>query len=103
MGYSNDDTAQEQRTIRVVVLALLCVILGFIWLGSKTSDCNPPPASLANRCHDTFHVVTEQSTSYDCPPGSKAEIVTAPPAPKPGVVCHCITNEEPPPPPAPSK
>lgn len=86
------DEAEDHKTGRIAILAAVIAFLGLVWLASKTSDCNPPPSGM---CHDTFHVVQDGTSSYDCPPGSQVEIVASPPAPKPGVLCHCINNSGP--------
>lgn len=85
----------EEKTKRVSYLLITIVILGLFLLLSKTglgcsscmSSCNTP-----SPCHDEFYEENEYA-HVQCDPGAKAEIVTSPPAPKAGVLCHCINSD----------
>jgi hypothetical protein len=93
MAYTDESERFQQKTNRIGILCATIAFLGFLWAMTRTSDCNPPPPGM---CHDTFHVVDDRTSTYDCPPGSRGEMIMSPPAPKPGVLCHCINNSDPP-------
>lgn len=65
----------------------------------KIEACATCDASGNGRCHDQFYEVGN-GNYHTCPPGARAELVTSPPAPKPGVLCHCKENDPYPPQPA---
>lgn len=95
---SYEEERLNHKTWRIVVLALMVCILGAFFFAFKVNACatkpEPPPT-----CKDEFHQVDSDHPNHACAPGAKAEWVTSPPAPKPGIMCHCVG--EPPAPRAP--
>lgn len=94
MAYSNESEKLQQKTVRIGILCSLIAFMGFLFAVSRpgcATACEPTPEV----CRDTFHIVNDGTNNYECPPGSRVEIISSPPAPKPGVLCHCINTLEP--------
>jgi len=91
MSYQ-DETAMNHKTGRIALVCGLILCLGLLFVGTQTESCegcNDP----AGTCHDQFYEIDKGHSQHTCPPHSRAEIVTSPPAPKPGVFCHCLEND----------
>lgn len=76
---------ESEKTTRIFMLcATICILAGFTF-AYKVDGCGPSP------CSDKFIEINENNSKYHytCDTGSTAEIVTSPPAPKAGVICHC--------------
>jgi hypothetical protein len=79
-------TDSENKTIRIALLCATMVILGLMVTVTKggCGSCDNSPT-----CRDEFFQVDNDHTHNICDPGASVEIVTSPPAPKPGIICHC--------------
>ena len=78
----------SNKTDRIGYLCITMVILGFFLMlvkGNAFASCNKPDAPAI--CHDEFIPIDRDS--HSCTPGAKAEVVSSPPAPKAGILCHC--------------
>lgn len=87
MGY-NDSDEQSHRTGRIAILSVLIFALGCLFFVYKTESCKATPAN----CKDEFFEIKTESgyrNEHACAPGATAEVVNSPPAPKPGILCHC--------------
>jgi hypothetical protein len=103
---SYDKNADDNRTARVAFLSVATIILGFMLFLFKVDACQGCDNSPSGTCHEQFFEFDKDHTTRTCPPRSKAELVSSPPAPKAGVICRCIDNAQPTPSapqPAPSK
>lgn len=94
---------ESEKTTRIGFICFAAVVLGFFFMLSKENacalacnSCNTPGApSRPEVCKDEFYEIgtnDRYSTNHTCTPGARVEIVASPPAPKPGVMCHCVTN-----------
>lgn len=90
MAYNDD-----QKTTRIGYLCWTMVALGLLLTITKGGCVQAASTSfMATDCKDEFVVLDEQHLTQTCKPGAKVEIVTSPPAPKPGILCHCPTKGE---------
>jgi len=95
---------ESEKTTRVGFMAFAAVVLGFFFLLSKENACalacnscdTPSPPARPEVCKDEFYEIQSNNDRYPathtCTPGARVEIVSSPPAPKPGIMCHCINN-----------
>ena len=77
--------SDSEKTQRIGFLCLTMVALGGLLFLAKTDTCSSCNAST---CRDEFYAF-EATNNPTCTQGARAEIVTSPPAPKAGVLCHC--------------
>jgi hypothetical protein len=85
---SYDEDAMSHKTGRIAILSILVFLLGFMFFLFKIEACKSSPAN----CKDEFFEITTDrgyGNSHSCAPGAVAEVVNSPPAPKPGIICHC--------------
>jgi hypothetical protein len=88
---------QEQRTWRVFLLCSTVAILGAFTFAYKVDACKDKPAQV-QECKEEFFEIKYNSDDRDhvathtCTPGAVVEIVSSPPAPRPGIMCHCVSN-----------
>ena len=75
---------ESEKTIRMVLLCSVITILGLFFFLFKVEACKSGPAS----CRDEF-MAFEAHSNPTCTVGAVAEVVTSPPAPKSGIICHC--------------
>lgn len=75
---------ESEKTLRMVLLCAMILILGLFFFLFKVEACKPSVAS----CRDEF-MAFESHGNPTCAVGAVAEIVTSPPAPKSGIICHC--------------
>ena len=89
MGY-NDSDPVAQKTGRIALLCGTMLILGFFFFLFKIDACSSKPEN----CQDEFVEIrnNDYGSSHKCSPGAIVEVVNAPPAPKPGILCHCPKN-----------
>lgn len=90
MAYENDPDVLAHKTGRITIFCIMIVILGGLFFAYKVDACKDKPADVA--CKDEFYEITNDSRSnnnHTCSPGAVVEVVNAPPAPKPGIICHC--------------
>ena len=87
MSYEEDQLSH--KTGRIAILALMICILGAFFFAYKVNACAEKPAQ-PTPCKDEFFQVDSDHPARACSPGAKAEWVNSPPAPKPGIMCHCF-------------
>lgn len=99
----SDETKDSEKTGRIGMLCVTLAFLGLLLFLSKANacslacnSCNSPSHSTTSEvCKDEFFEIESNSryqVQHSCTPGARAEIVTSPPAPKPGILCHCINS-----------
>ena len=93
MSYEEDQLSH--KTGRIAILALMICILGAFFFAYKVNAC-AEKAPQPYVCKDEFFQVDTDHPAHACSPGAKAEWVTSPPAPKPGIMCHCVVDATPP-------
>ncbi len=90
--------SDSEKTTRIGLLCFSLVALGFLWFLNKANACALACNSCSSPsvCHDEFYEFKDNSTThdYECSTGARAEVVNSPPAPKAGVLCHCINSPE---------
>ena len=94
-------TPESEKTERIGWLCATMVILGILFVLSKANacalacnSCNSHD-SAQSPCKDEFFEMGNNdrySNNHTCYPGARVEYVTSPPAPKAGIMCHCINN-----------
>jgi len=80
---------ESEKTIRMVLLCGVILILGLFFFLFKVEACKSGPAS----CKEEF-IPFESRYNPICSVGATAEMVTSPPAPKSGIICHCPKTPE---------
>lgn len=95
--------SDAHRTARLIVVLIAVCILGSFVFAYKVNACADKPVQAIPTvpCKDEFFQVDADHPNHACTPGAKAEWVASPPAPRPGIICHC-SHESPPPAPAPN-
>jgi hypothetical protein len=92
MGYDPDlESERSHKTGRIAILSLLTLILALFVFLFKIDACTTTP----DKCKDEFFELVngrDYGNQHTCPVGATAEIVNSPPAPKPGILCHCANN-----------
>ena len=88
MSY-DDDSERSHKTGRIAILSIMIAILGGLFFAYKVEACKDKPTD--NACREEFFEIREggYDNSNKCRPGAVIEMVTSPPAPKPGIMCHC--------------
>lgn len=92
-------TDQSEKTERIGWLCATIMVLGALVFLAKINACalacnscnnNSPPT-----CKDEFYEIKNDgyASSHTCTPGARVEVVSSPPAPKPGILCHCINSD----------
>ncbi len=79
----------EEKTYRIAWLCGTLVMLGFLLFLFKVDACKD---GCTTACQDSFHQLPDNAkdnTPVTCDHGAKAELITSPPAPHAGVICHC--------------
>lgn len=80
--------ADSEKTERIGYLCLTIVVVAAMFTAVKLNACQscnrPDPPE---PCKDEF--VPIDSERHSCTPGARAEVVTSPPSPKAGILCHC--------------
>lgn len=99
MSYGDPDPVSH-KTGRIAILCITLAFMGFFYFLYKVEACSSKPEN----CRDEFVEIRNDGYHADhkCAPGAIVEVVNAPPAPKPGIMCHCPKNGSTPVPPAPS-
>ena len=90
----------SEKSSRIGMLCFTMAFLGLLLFLTKInacalacSSCNSP--AKPEVCKDEFFEISDTSrygNNHSCTPGARAEVVSSPPAPKPGILCHCINN-----------
>lgn len=78
----------DAKSLRIFFLCAVIVILGGFFFAYKVNACADKPARL-EQCKDELFLIDNDHPAHQCSPGARAELVTSPPAPKPGIICHC--------------
>lgn len=95
-------TPESEKTERIGWLCATMVILGILFVLSKANacamacnSCNSPDKPPV--CKDEFYEIKNDgyASSHTCTPGARVEVISSPPAPKPGILCHCPNNDQP--------
>jgi hypothetical protein len=91
----------KQKTERIGWLCVTLIILGILFVLNKANacalacnSCNSP--NKTEPCRDEFYEIggnERYASNHTCTPGARVEVVASPPAPKPGILCHCINND----------
>jgi hypothetical protein len=94
----------KQKTERIGWLCVTMVILGLFLMLTKINACalacnSCNKATQPDVCKDEFFELGASDGRYSnnnhsCTPGARVEVVASPPAPKPGIMCHCINNDQ---------
>lgn len=91
-----------EKTSRIGYLCWTIVTLGLLFFLFKINACNMAcnafnSPNKPDPCKDEFFEMkldSKESSYHTCTPGARVEIVASPPAPKPGILCHCINNPD---------
>lgn len=93
------DNASE-KTTRIGLLCFTIAVLGLLFFLNKVNACalacNACNAPVDHTCKDEFIEIKNDgyASNHACTPGARVEVVSSPPAPKPGIMCHCINSSE---------
>jgi hypothetical protein len=89
------DNANGEKSIRIGFLCTTLIILGFMLFLAKINACTLAcnSCNTPSDCKDEFYELHDGVHDYICTVGAQAEVVTSPPAPKPGILCRC-TNKD---------
>lgn len=94
-------TPESEKTERIGWLCATMVILGILFVLSKANacalacnSCNSPSTPAV--CKDEFYEIKNDgyASNHTCTPGARVEVVASPPAPKPGILCHCPNSDQ---------
>ena len=88
---NSEDVANERahKTWRIVILSTLVLVIACLTFAFKIDACT----KMKDTCRDEFfEIKTDDTSSHACAPGAIVEIVNSPPAPRPGIICHCPSN-----------
>jgi hypothetical protein len=92
----SDDISVVHKTGRIALLCTTLAILGFFYFLFKVgacAECGKPKPQETPICKDEFVEIRGDNDRYaikhTCEPGAIVEVVNSPPAPKPGIICHC--------------
>ena len=81
---------QEQRTWRVFLWCATVALLGAFFFAYKVDACRDKP----KECQEEFFEIKgDEASKHTCSPGAIVEIISSPPAPRPGIMCHCVNNK----------
>ena len=86
MGYgtSDEESAREHKTWRIVIFSFLLLGLGFFLFLYKIDACSSKPEN----CKDEFYEFKDgYGANHICSAGATAEVVNA--HGKTGLICHC--------------
>ncbi len=95
-------TPDSEKTERIGWLCATIMVLGLLFFLTKINACAlacnscNSHESAPSVCKDEFYEIDTNNryrNSHTCTPGARVEVVASPPAPKPGVLCHCINND----------
>lgn len=90
MSYETDKDVLNHRTGRIAILSLLIFGLATFVFCYKVNACKDKP----DTCKDEFFEIKGDSQiQHACSGGATVEVVNSPPAPKPGIICHCAPKE----------
>lgn len=92
----------SEKTTRIGYLCLTLLVLGLLYFLNKANACTLACNSCSSVntpavCKDEFFEMgtdNRYSNDHTCTPGARVEVVASPPAPKPGIMCHCINSPD---------
>jgi len=89
MSYGDPDLVSH-KTGRIAILCITLAVLGLFYFLYKVEACSSKPEN----CRDEFVEMKSDGyrSDHKCSPGAIVEVITAPPAPKPGIMCRCPKN-----------
>lgn len=92
MSYGDPDPIAH-KTGRIAILCITLAVLGLFFFLFKVDACSSKPEN----CREEFVEIRNDGyhADHQCKPGAVVEVVNAPPAPKPGIMCHCPKTSEP--------
>lgn len=92
MAYDDSDE-RAHKTGRIAMLSILVFLLGLLFFLFKIDACKHTP----EECKDEFFEIKNDgyASNKTCSPGATVEVVASPPAPKPGIICHCAAKAPP--------
>jgi hypothetical protein len=81
----------EQKTSRIAMLCVTMGFLGLLFFCSKMNACQSCGKEDLVTCKDEFFEIRNDgyASNHTCTPGARVEVVSSPPAPKAGILCHC--------------
>ena len=87
---------EEQKTARLGIVSLVMLILGLTFLCLKYETCQScnKEERIMPQCHDQFLEFDDRYAQRACDVGASAEVITSPPAPKAGILCHCQAQDK---------
>jgi hypothetical protein len=94
-------TPDSEKTERISWLCATIMILGLLFFLTKINACALACNSCNAKenttplCKDEFYEIKNDgyASKHTCTPGARVEVVASPPAPKPGILCHCTNND----------
>jgi len=90
MSYDDSSNYNDAKTVRIGLLSVTLIILGFFFLIFKSKACESKPESLVT-CKEEFQEIRSAGYSdIKCSVGATIEVINSPPAPKAGIMCRCI-------------
>jgi hypothetical protein len=77
---------ESEKSFRFTLLCVVVVFLGLLYFMFKVEACKSTP----DTCKDSFHPLNPNGYNDEtCNVGATAEVVSSPPAPRAGILCHC--------------
>ena len=92
----------SEKSSRIGMLCFTMAFLGLLLFLTKTNACTLACNSCNAKenttplCKDEFYEIKNDgyASKHTCTPGARVEVVASPPAPKPGILCHCINSDK---------
>jgi hypothetical protein len=90
MSYNDSSDYNSSKTLRIGLLSMTLIILGFFFLMFKAKTCEGRPES-PETCKEEFQEVRSAGYSdIKCSVGATIEVINSPPSPKAGIMCRCL-------------
>lgn len=90
----------SEKTTRTAFLCFTIFALGLLFFFNKVNACALACNSCNGKdaptvCKDEFFEIKNDgyASNHTCTPGARVEVIASPPAPKPGILCHCINSD----------
>ncbi|CAB4196796.1 hypothetical protein UFOVP1290_316 [uncultured Caudovirales phage] len=80
----------KEKTYRFALLCMTVVFCSLWFFLFKVKACDN--VTKEELCHEEFIEITSDTHRHKCFVGASVEVVNSPPAPKAGIMCHCINN-----------
>ena len=81
----------DAKSLRFFIFLVAVVVVSAFFFAFKVNACTATKES----CKDEFFKIENDHIAHTCTVGARAEFITSPPAPFPGIVCHCINTSMP--------